>query len=123
MKHIFYFLTIFAILWELMVLFNCGKVHNFSKSILKKGKKTSGNKSSVNKFTTNENLFILLMLAYTCWLIVGFFTFQWFIFLGLFFISIIPKKYVWIRWLDALISLITLIFIILNAYHFKCTLF
>lgn len=113
MKHVFYFLTIFPILWEVMTLVNLNKTHQFVLSLkAMKGKK-------FDEFTSSQKLFPICMIGYIIWTFIGFFSFQWVVFLLLFLFGLIPKKYAWYRWIDSFISFIVLCFIVLNAYHFK----
>ena len=113
MKHIFYFLTIAPILWEVMNLVSINKTHQFVISLeAMKGK-------NFDEFTSSQKSFSICMIGYIIWDFIGFFSFQWVVFLGLFLFGLIPKKYAWYRWIDSLISFIVLCFIVLNAYHFK----
>lgn len=113
MKHLFYCLIIFPILWETISLKNPYKTHKF---ILRfktlKCKKFS-------EYSSTQKSFSILNFGYLFWVFIGFFSFQWTAFLVLFLLSFIPKKCIWVRWIDSLISLLILFFILLNAYHFK----
>lgn len=113
MKHVFYFLTIFPILWEVMNLVSINKTHQFALGLkAMKGKK-------YDEYSSSQKSFSICMIGYIIWNFIGFFSFQWTVFLALFLFGLIPKKYIWFRWIDSLISLAVLIFIVLNAYHFK----
>lgn len=113
MKHLFYFLTIFPILWEVMNLVSINKTHQFALTFkTMKGKK-------FDEWTSSQKSFSICMIGYIIWNFIGFFSFQWIVFLGLFLFGLIPKKYAWYRWIDSLVSFIVLCFIVLNAYHFK----
>ena len=113
MKHLFYFLTITLILWEVMNLVSINKTHQFALNLKNiKSKK-------FDEWSSNQKIFSILMIGYIIWNFIGFFTYQWIVFLVLFLFGLIPKKYAWFRWLDSLIIFLVLCFIILNAYHFK----
>ena len=113
MKHVFYLLTIAPILWEAINLMGIKKTHNFLNNLKQiKGKEFS-------EWTENQKSFTICMIGYILWNFAGFFTFQWVLFVCLFLLGLLPKKYIWYRWLDSLISISILIFIIINAYHFK----
>lgn len=113
MKNVFYFLTIFPILWEVMNLVSINKTHQFVLGLkAMKGKK-------YDEYLSSQKSFSICMIGYIIWNFIGFFSFQWTVFLGLFLFGLIPKKYIWFRWIDSFISLSVLIFIVLNAYHFK----
>lgn len=113
MKHVFYFLTIFPILWEVMNLVSINKTHQFAL-----GLKAIEDKKYY-EYSSSQKSFTICMTGYIIWDFIGFFSFQWTVFLGLFLFGLIPKKYIWFRWIDSFISLVFLIFIVLNAYHFK----
>lgn len=68
-------------------------------------------------------LIVIFQLLYWAWNVAGFFTFQWPFFLVLFILGFIPKKAIWWIQLDAFISLVLVLFIVLNQAHFKIHLF
>lgn len=108
MTHLFYFIALFPIMWESMVVTNPRKHERFSLSF--KGKKTE-------ELSKTQKTFSMLMLMYAVWLFVGFFSSQYLFFIALFILSFIPKKNIYVRWIDAFLSLILLILIIINKYH------
>jgi hypothetical protein len=113
MKHIFYLLTIFPILWEALNLTDAKRVNDFIQNVKLKQKVKN------HKYTVTEINFIRLMAIYFLWTLVGLFSFQWPAFLFLFLVGFISKKRIWYRRLDSFISFSILIFIILNAYYFN----
>ena len=116
MKHIFYFMTIFPLLWELIGITNVQRVHNFSKGIKAlKGKK-------FDEYSSMQKNVSVLMMLYILWTFIGLFSSQWLTFSVLLGISLIPKRFIVLRWIDSVISFALLLFIILNAYHFKIDL-
>lgn len=110
MKHLFYFLAILPIIWEMMNLVSIKKTHEIATSM--KGKK-------YDDYSTSQKTLGVCMLGYIIWTFIGLFSFQWVLFLGLILFRLIPKKYIWFRWIYSLISFIVLVFILLNGYHFK----
>lgn len=108
MKHIFYFLAFAGILWELHGLLSPIKTRDAIFRIRAK---------SSDDMTTNERALIFMMFFYFMWTFIGLFTFQWAAFLVLFVLGLIPKKWVALRWADNFVSLLLLIFIVINAYH------
>jgi hypothetical protein len=96
-----------------MNIVSTNKVHQFALTL----KETKGQK--FDDLASNQKSLLICQFGYTIWTFIGFFTFQWSAFLLLFFLGLIPKKQVWYRWIDSFISFILLLFIILNAYHFK----
>jgi hypothetical protein len=108
---IFYLFAIPALLWELINFSNLTKTHNFMNR-LKDDKVKLSNKSSL------EQTVVTCMIFYLFWLLVGLFSSQYVLFLLLLAISFIPKKFKFIRFVDSFISFATILFIILNRYHF-----
>ena len=109
MKHIFYSLTVIALIYELMVATNIVKMHSFLLSMKAYKKETA---------TTSQKNWVFLNIVYMIWAFVGLFTSQWLIFVTIIVLSFINKKYIAHRFLDAIFTSILLLFIILNAYHF-----
>ncbi len=114
MKHVFYFLAIFPLLFELACVCSPAKFHRFSKRLKAKPKDKD--------VSPREAVFVIASLFYLVWAFTGMMSFQWPAFVFLFALSLIPKPTVWMRWLDAALSLAVLFFVLLNAYHFKIDL-
>lgn len=112
MSHIFYFFSIFALTWEIYTILNTAKVHAF----IIRFKNTDHTKKELSE---KEATFSFFAMGYFVWLLVGIITFQWPIFLLLFLSSLMPKRFMIIRWIDSFVTSIALLYIILNAYHFK----
>lgn len=110
MKHIFYLMTIAPLMFEFYTICDVYKVHSFMK--------TMRNTKSDELNSTQKSLQIYC-LVYFIWTFIGLITFQWIVFIFLLLTSIIPKKYVIIRFIDSIISAFILLFIIINAYHLK----
>jgi hypothetical protein len=114
MKNLFYLLAIFPIAWEMYSLLNIKKVFEINK--LSKTLKQE-------EYTPSIKALGICMLGYYIWCFIGLFSSQWILFLLIFVLSVIPKNKLWILFFDALLSLIILLFIILNQYHFKINFF
>lgn len=119
MITLFYLFGVLAIVWELHALKNIRKVH---KKALSMNERIKSGTYKKEEFTSNENTLLVLMSFYFMWAIVGLFTFNWVAFLVLLGLSLIPKKHVVIRFLDALLSLLVLLFIVINHYHLRIDL-
>lgn len=116
MKHIFYFMTIAPIIWEVMNLSNIKRTHAFCMGIREmKGKK-------YDDYTSSQKAYAVCAVGYIAWNFIGFFTFQWPIFVALFLFGLISKTNIYFRWIDSFISLGVLFFIVLNSYHLKIDL-
>ncbi len=109
MKHVFYFFSIIPLLWEMYVLLNTKTIHNRSKAMKPKTK--------WGEYEDIEKGYILWNWLYFMWGFTGLFTFQWIIFLFLLVISFIPIKHYIQRWIMSLISLLVVLFILINVYH------
>ena len=117
MKNIYYFLTIFPILWETISLTDNKRVYEFVKSYYTRHKQ-----NPIPPLTSNQKTYATLSLGYILWAYIGLFGSQWIVFIILISLSYMPKKYKVIRYIDALLSILLLIFMILNVYHFKIDL-
>ena len=116
MKHIFYFMAIAPIIWEAMNLSSIKRTHSFIMGMRNmKGKK-------YDDYSSSQKAYSLCALGYIGWNFIGFFTFQWPIFVAFFMFGLIPKTNIYFRWIDSFISLGVLFFVVLNAYHLKIDL-
>jgi hypothetical protein len=113
MKTFYYFLGIAPIIWELLSIMELHKVHAFCMEY-----KLMNKRKEKYVMSSTQHTFTLFMSMYVVWGIAGLFSSQWFLFLLLLLISLIPKKVIFIRLLDACISFALLLFIILNRFHF-----
>jgi hypothetical protein len=113
MKHVFYFFAIAAITWEAVCFLNPKKVSDF----IKRTKESLSN--GLSDFSMTQTAFTFLSFGYLAWTLVGLFSSQWVLFLALMLLGFIPKRFVWYRAFDAFVSFVILLFIVLNAYHFK----
>jgi hypothetical protein len=107
--YLFYCIAIFPILWEIVVVTNINKVHSFILSF-----KSINDK---NKINDKHLVFSLFMYGYLIWIFIGFFTSQWILLSLIFLLGLIPKPNIYFRWLNGLITMFILIFIIINKYH------
>lgn len=117
MIHIFYLLSILPILFEISNVLHTRRYYSFSTAF--KAKLKSNADWDWEDLNKTEQAFSALTIGYILWLFVGMFTSQWLIFLFIFLISYIPKKHIIVYFIDSLVSAIALLFIVLNAYHFK----
>jgi hypothetical protein len=117
MNYIFFFFSIFAIIWELVAIKEPRKVAKFSKQL-----RLDTKSKKFDELTSTQRAFSVLLLLYSLWAITGLFTSQWIIFSVLIIISFIPKKVIWYRVFDSFISLILLVSAILNEFHFHINL-
>lgn len=115
MKHLFYFLSIIPLILEYVVLQDT-KEYLRIRTLMKD---KNLDRENVNKNDLSVFLYISFSnLFYVAWALVGLFTFQWYVFIILLAMGLIKKgnNEFWLR-LDAIISFIILLFIIVNAYH------
>lgn len=110
MEFFFYIWAILAILWETMVISSPKKVLDF-RTRLRNAINEDGEKTSTMK------AYGMFTILYFLWVIVGLFTSQYVIFLIILLLGSISKKKVWIVWIDSVVTLGLILFIILNKYH------
>ena len=102
MEHIFYGLALFAFIWELLVLTQAKKIKEFLD----------------DKEHESRNVFGCLMFLYIAWTFLGLFSSQWVWFLAIIVLSMIPKgKIIWLKRVDALITIGLLIGLVITKYH------
>lgn len=110
MEHVFYLLVSFFLAFEILSLFAVKKIH-----------------ASVNKYrdlsnvqdmsATFETYYVVNILYFlTC--VIGLISSQWACFLLILALCFIPKRYLTWRIIDGVISILILLFVILNKYHF-----
>lgn len=135
MKHIFYFIAILFILYEIYWLTNTKRAVDDlrkRKRVLKENKDVDWSDMS----DSVQSVYIRAFMAYILfiWLFVGLLTFNWFAFLlfllwSFLFITPINKfltedtggEYP-LLWLNSLVGLCLGVWVILNSYHFKIDL-
>lgn len=117
MKHLFYAISIMPILWEMAGITEPKRVQSFLERLRNK----KNEKPIV--YTSTEKRFLQMQFLYFVWGFIGLFTNQWPLFLVLFLISLIPKRNIVLKWLDALYSFLLIVFILLNEYHLHINFF
>jgi hypothetical protein len=108
MTTLFYFLAIFPLLYEMLVVADTKKVHNFIMNMKDK---------QVSDMTDKQKNFSILQFLYFVWTIIGLFTINWPVFSLIFFLALIPQKIIFIRMLDGFLTFIILLFILINYFH------
>jgi hypothetical protein len=114
MTSLFYLMAILPIALELSVLVRPRKHVNFKKRVLAPG----------YKMDTKGAIFVGVYLYYFGWCLIGLASSQWLLFLALILLSLIATlinkvksiELVW-TFIDALLSLVILIFILINKFH------
>ena len=117
MIYIFFLFGILAIIWEFMNITNTRKMFNISK-VIRESNKGKTTKELPPKYITLG----FLMLGYFFWAIIGLFTSQWLIFLTILILSLIPKRHIAIKWIDSVITLLLILFAMINAIHLHINL-
>ncbi len=136
MKHIFYFIGIAFIIYEMMWIFNPQAQVEKVKEMKEEGKMNKG----LNWDDYSEHYKSLLKtqglasLIFSLWFFCGLLTFNWlaFLFKIIFnFIIIAPisrllqynSAYTALHWVNSLIGFAFGVFVILNSYHLKIDLY
>lgn len=108
MITLFYLAVLSCIIIEIVQLSETKRIVN-SLYRYKEDKKTS----------TNLAIYTCACLYYWTISFIGLLSFQWYLFLLIIIMGLIPKgKNIWIRKFDSIASVIILLFIVLNKYHF-----
>ena len=115
MKHVFYFIGLLPLIYEMSVIMNPKRIYTSKEKIKAAGK--------FDNFTSGQKSYAILSLGYLVWAFIGLFSFNWVAFLFLIAISFIPKKHFILMWFDSVISFLILLFVLLNSYHFQIDLF
>jgi hypothetical protein len=113
MSTLFYYTSIIFIMAEFVTISSPKKIHQGVAEIKKRKPDT---------MTLNMKLYVFVGLFYLVWALVGLFSSQYICFVALLILSFMPKKHWIIRWVDAVLSLFILIFLILNYAHWHIDL-
>lgn len=122
MTHIFYIGLIIFIIYEVYSFLNAEKIN--TRQIEYKDLPKDVNKEYF--LWKNGGFLIKLSLFnmfYFIYVFVGIFSSQWLLFLAILLLSLIPKKIVAVRRIDSVLSIIILLFILINKYHLHINLF
>lgn len=103
---IFYIFVIPAVIYECFVLSDTQRILNAFTRIR--------NSDDVPELLS---YFSLLSLLYKAWIIVGWFSSQWYFFAAIFLMSLITKDKTWKYQLDAALTLLLLFCIVVFKYH------
>lgn len=110
MEHVFYLIVAFFLWFEILSLISVRKIH-----------------ASVNKYRDLSNIqdmsatfatYYVVNVVYFLVCIVGLMSSQWICFLVILALSPISKRHISWRIIDGVISIMILLFVILNKYHF-----
>lgn len=105
---IFYLFSFAAIMNEILTLANPKKVSAFARSF--KGKE-------FKELTDTQKNYSYLTILYFLWTFVGLLTSQFIPFLFILLLCLVPTKYWFLKWIDSLLSLSLIIFILINKFH------
>lgn len=108
MTTIFYLMIFLAFTMEFMAL------RQTKEMIAIKNRIKSGTWSELS---SDDRAYSVMFFCYSIWAFIGLFSSQWPMFVLLFLLVLIPKKFVWWVKVDALISFLILLFILINKYH------
>ena len=110
---IFYLFAIPAIMWELLVLCDTRKFTEKFERL----KKTPGSEMS-----NSQRHAVFFMFGYMVWGVIGLLTEHWDWFGAYILLGAIPKPFVILKKIDALISLLALILLVAMRFHLGTTL-
>lgn len=122
MTHVFYILIAFFIFVELIVLFSQKNIHSAVKRLKKLNKEKKG-KLSFDEIGASMTLYQSIGIIYLIYCLVGLMSSQWVLFALIILLTFIPKRWLWWRYVDSIVTLLILAFILLNKYHFHIDMF
>lgn len=122
MTHVFYILIAFFIFVELIVLFSQKDIHSAVKRLKKLNKEKKG-KLSFDEIGASMTLYQSIGIIYLIYCLVGLMSSQWVLFALIILLAFIPKRWLWWRYVDSIVTLLILAFILLNKYHFHIDMF
>lgn len=122
MTHVFYILIAFFIFVELIVLFSQKNIHSAVKRLKKLNKEKKG-KLSFDEIGASMTLYQSIEIIYLIYCLVGLMSSQWVLFALIILLAFIPKRWLWWRYVDSIVTLLILAFILLNKYHFHIDMF
>lgn len=122
MTHVFYILIAFFIFVELIVLFSQRNIHSAVKRLKKLNKEKKG-KLSFDEIGASMTLYQSIGIIYLIYCLVGLMSSQWVLFALIILLAFIPKRWLWWRYVDSIVTLLILAFILLNKYHFHIDMF
>ena len=112
---LFYAFAVLPIIWEAMII---------SSPIKMSAKIKAMKKAKSKEYTSTQTAASVFLLLYALWAIIGLISTQWIGFATILILSFIPKGNFWfIRWIDSIVSVAILIFIVINKYHLHIDLF
>jgi len=97
---------------EIFAICNVKRIHN---AVQKYGKKQS---KDLKDYSTSYIIYVMFGFFYLFLCIVGLMSSQWILFGALLLLGLIPKKWITWRYIDGTLSIVILLFILLNKYHF-----
>lgn len=122
MTHVFYILIAFFIFVELIALFSQKNIHSAVKRLKKLNKEKKG-KLSFDEIGASMTLYQSIGIIYLIYCLVGLMSSQWVLFALIILLAFIPKRWLWWRYVDSIVTLLILAFILLNKYHFHINMF
>ena len=122
MTHVCYILIAFFIFVELIVLFSQKNIHSAVKRFKKLNKEKKG-KLTFDEIGASMAFYQSIGIIYLIYCFVGLMSSQWVLFLLIILLAFIPKRWLWWRYVDSLVTLLILVFILLNKYHFHIDMF
>ena len=122
MTHVFYILIAFFIFVELIVLFSQKNIHSAVKRLKKLNKEKKG-KLSFDEIGASMTLYQSIGIIYLIYRLVGLMSSQWVLFALIIILAFIRKRWLWWRYVDSIVTLLILAFILLNKYHFHIDMF
>jgi hypothetical protein len=108
-------------MYELLQLASYRRILAFLDRIKKEAESEDGKKPELS---STQLFYYLATIFYYLWIFAGLLSSQWVLFFVMLVLGLIPKgKWLFVRYVDSIISIALLIFIMLNKYHLHIDLF
>ena len=117
MKTLFYLLSFIPLLSELNVFVNTNEYKKERDAWIQDSKD-----KKYDEWSSQSKYMAIIHLIYMAWLLIGLLSFQWLAFVAILILTLIPKKRIWYMKIDSFLTVLIIIFIILNHFHFRLDL-
>lgn len=125
MEKLFYIIVTLFFVYELLVLVCRKRIFEAMKNCRNRIKeaKQEGKPTDVEAIGGTMVAFQIFNIFYLIFTVIGFMSSQWLPFVCLFILGLIPKRWLFIAYIDSIVSLSILAFILINKFHLHIQFF
>lgn len=118
MEYIFYSFVAMFLIMEILCLTQEKRIHQAHKEYKKQEKEYGFGKVPCSVMNKNLVALNIANFVYAIFMFIGLMSSQWLSFSIVILLAFIPKKWLWWRYVDGIITIIILLFAIINKFHF-----